>query len=147
MSAVMVALSVVPFVAFLTVSQKYAALLALIPKVLVFSAFLGPTYALMQRLVADDMRATMMALVMLLSNLIGFGIGPQLVGALSDLLKPLVGTDSLRYAMLSTCGVTLWAGYHFRLAGHSIKEDLESMLPSEHTSSRRDDWVLSKAKG
>lgn len=124
MSAIAVGCTIVPFAAFLTMEDKYHALLALTPKVLIFGVFLGPTYALMQRLVADEMRATMMAVVMLLSNLIGFGIGPQLVGILSDVFRPVVGEDSLRYAMLGMSFIALWAAYHFWRVSRTIKQDL-----------------------
>jgi MFS family permease len=124
MSAVAVACSTVPYFAFLMLPQKHQALLALVPQVLTFGLFLGPTYTLMQRLVPDEMRATMMALVMLLANLIGFGIGPQVVGILSDVLQPMLGSDSLRYAMLSMSFVALWAGCHFWRVGRTIREDL-----------------------
>ena len=117
--------SLVPFfAAFLTLPEKHQALFALIPLVIVWGFFLGPAYALMSRLVADEMRATMMAVVMLLANLIGMGIGPQVVGILSDLLMPLLGTDSLRYAMLIMSFVALWAGYHFWRVGRTVREDL-----------------------
>lgn len=124
MSAIAVGCTIVPFAAFLTEEHKYHALLALTPKVLIFGMFLGPTYALMQRLVADEMRATMMALVMLLSNLIGFGIGPQLVGILSNVFRPVLGENSLRYAMLGMSFIALWAAYHFWRVGRTIKQDL-----------------------
>lgn len=127
MSAVTVASLVPCFVAFLTLPQKHQALIALIPLMTVFTIFMGPTYALMQRLVADEMRATMMAVVMLLANLIGFGIGPQLVGILSDVLMPVVGSDSLRYAMLFMSFVALWSGYHFWRVGQTVTEDLSTV--------------------
>ena len=74
---------------------------------IVFNFFLAPTYALMQRLVADEMRATTLAMVMLFANLIGMGVGPQLVGTLSDHLMPAFGKDSLRYALLAVSLVAL----------------------------------------
>jgi len=46
------------------------------------------------------------------------------VGILSDLLMPLLGTDSLRYAMLIMSFVALWAGYHFWRVGRTVREDL-----------------------
>jgi hypothetical protein len=79
---------------------------------------------LLQRLVADEMRATALAVVMLLVNLVGMGIGPQLVGILSDGLAPAWGSDSLRYAMLIMSLMAPWAGYHFWKAGGSVREDL-----------------------
>lgn len=127
LSAISIA-SVVPlFIAFLFASNSYHALAALAGMMLVLSVFLGPTYALMQRLVRDDMRATMMATVMLISNLVGFGAGPQLVGFLSDLLASEFGQDSLRYAMLSMAIIGLWASFHYWRAADSIEPDLRTM--------------------
>jgi MFS family permease len=109
---------------FIWVPQKTHALIALIPFTLVFNFFVGPTFALMQRLVTDEMRATTMAVVMLLANLIGMGIGPQIVGILSDFLNPILGTDSLRYAMLAMSLVAVWSAYHFWRVGRTVKKDL-----------------------
>ena len=132
MSALTVATLVPWFVAFLTLPQKHQALIALIPLVMVFLVFMGPTYALMQRLVADEMRATMMAVMMLLVNLIGMGIGPQVVGILSDMLMPALGRDSLRYAMLIMSFVALWSAYHFWRVGRTVQEDLLSIVARRH---------------
>jgi predicted MFS family arabinose efflux permease len=127
MSAITVALLVPFFVAFLTLQNKYQALFALMPLITLFSMFLGPTYALMQRLVTDDTRATSLAVVMLLANLLGFGVGPLLVGTLSDILTPRLGGNSLRYAMLVMSLVAFWASYHFWQAGRTVKQDLAAV--------------------
>ncbi|WP_116808517.1 spinster family MFS transporter [Steroidobacter cummioxidans] len=127
MSALAVALILPCFVAFLMLPEKNQALLALIPLMMVFTVFMGPTYALMQRLVADNMRATMMALVMLLANLVGMGLGPQIVGILSDLLRPTFGGDALRYAMLIVASAALWSAYHFLRVGRTVANDLAAM--------------------
>jgi len=132
MTAVVIASLVPCFVMFLLLPQKHQALIALMPLAVVFPFFFGPTYALMQRLVVDEMRATTLAVVMLLANLIGMGIGPQLVGIVSDLLMPLLGSDSLRYAMLAMSFVALWAAYHFWQVGRTVKEDLSAVV--RHTS-------------
>lgn len=124
LSAVMVALLVPFFVAFLTLENKFHALMALTPLMIIWGFFLGPTYALMQRLVPDGMRATMMSVVMLLANLIGMGIGPQIVGILSDLFAPFAGADSLRYAMLMVACVALWGAWHFWQVGRTVEGDL-----------------------
>lgn len=124
MSAIAIVAVVPCFVAFLTLPHKYQALFSLIPLMMIFSFFLGPTYTLMQRLVVDEMRATMMATVMLLANLVGFGVGPQLVGILSDLLAPSLGTDALRYAMLIMSLVGLWAAVHFWIVSNNVQRDL-----------------------
>jgi MFS family permease len=127
-SALMIASLVPCFVLFLLVPHKEQALLALVPLVVVFSFFIGPTFALMQRLVGDEMRATTFAVVMLLANLIGMGIGPQIVGILSDLLMPRLGRESLRYAMLTMSFVALWAAYHFWQVGRTVKDDLSAVV-------------------
>jgi MFS family permease len=127
--------SLVPcFAAFLLLANKYHALIALIPLMIGLGLFVGPTFALMQRLVADEMRATTLAIVMLLANLIGMGIGPQVVGVLSDRLAPLQGADSLRYAMLAMSFVALWAAYHFWRAGETIQKDLAAVTDRVHSS-------------
>jgi MFS family permease len=124
LSAVMLIATVAFFVPFLMLPQKNLALVMLIPWTLVVYFFVAPTYALMQRLVPDEMRATTMAVIMLLYNLIGMGLGPQLVGITSDVLKPVAGGDSLRYAMLIMSLVTLWSAYHFWQVGRTVEEDL-----------------------
>lgn len=123
-SAVVVAMLVPCFVAFLLVPGKHQALIALVPLAMALSFFFGPSFALMQRLVPDEMRATTLATVMLLANLIGMGLGPQIVGILSDLLMPMLGMDSLRYAMLSVSFIAVWAAWHFWQAGQTVREDL-----------------------
>lgn len=124
LTAVVVAVLVPCYVAFLLLPGGKQALLALAVLIVVFQFFLGPTFALMQRLVEDGMRATTMAVVMLLANLIGMGIGPQVVGILSDLLMPAFGRHSLRYAMLAMSVVALWAAYHFWCVGRTVTNDL-----------------------
>lgn len=118
------ALTVPCVLLFLILPERQQAMTALMPFVVLAGVFLGPTYALMQRLVAPEVRATTMAVVMLLANLIGMGVGPQVVGVLSDVLKPALGAESLRYAMILMSFVALWGAWHFWLAGRSVQEDL-----------------------
>jgi len=133
LSALMTAAVVPCFVLFLFLHSKIQALLVLIPLIMVFTFYLGPTFALLQRLVPDEMRATTLAIVMLLANLIGMGIGPEAVGILSDSLNATLGVDSLRYAMLMMSLVGVWAAYHFWQAEHSIERDL--MAIARHSAS------------
>jgi predicted MFS family arabinose efflux permease len=123
-TALMVAALTPFFVAFLLLPQKLYALGALVPLIVAFNFFFGPTFALLQRLVPDDMRATAMALVMLLANLIGMGLGPQIVGLLSDRFTPMLGLDALRYSMLAMSAVALWSAFHFWTASREVRADL-----------------------
>lgn len=60
--------------------------------------WLGPVITAVQHLVPRRMRATASASFLLINNLIGLGVGPPLIGALSDALKHRYGTEALRYA-------------------------------------------------
>jgi hypothetical protein len=124
LSAVTIACLVPSLVAFLVLPGKGQALVAMLPAIMALNVFLAPTYSLMQRLVPDDMRATTLAVVMLIANLIGMGLGPQVVGILSDLLAPTFGRDSLRYAMLVTSVLALWSAFHFWRVGRTVTKDL-----------------------
>jgi len=67
---------------------------------IVSSFWIGPTFAAIQTLTPDHLRSQASALILLLVNLIGLGLGPVVVGVLSDLLAPEFGVESIRYAML-----------------------------------------------
>jgi MFS family permease len=71
-----------------------------------------PGYAISMNLAAPHLRGTTGAVLQVLSNLIGFGIGPLVGGALSDVLQPYVGDDSLRYALGIFVFLILWPCLH-----------------------------------
>ena len=66
--------------------------------------WLGPVTTAVQHLVPQRMRATASASFLLINNLIGLGIGPFLIGGLSDALKQRYGTEALRYAAVACTG-------------------------------------------
>lgn len=123
-SALAVASTVPCYICFLLLPCKYSAFIMLMPLTLALNFFVAPIYALLQELVSDEARATTMAVIMLLYNLIGMGIAPQLVGMFSDWLMPALGRDSLRYAMLSMTFIGFWSAYHLLRAGRTVDEDL-----------------------
>lgn len=86
----------------------------------------GPLFATLQTLVPGRMRATSLAIMYLFSNLIGLGLGPLIVGALSDALRPMFAEDSLRYALLALCPGYVWAAWHVWRASTSITGDLKA---------------------
>jgi MFS family permease len=63
------------------------------------SVYLGPSLAVAHSLVPASMRALTSAVFFLVINLIGLGFGPLVVGIISDLLKPSLGVESLRWAL------------------------------------------------
>jgi hypothetical protein len=86
--------------------------------------YLGPSLALVQGLVPLRMRTVSSAVLLFIINIIGLGLGPQMVGILSDALAPRFGDESLRYALLLVGLANVWAALHFFLAGRTLKQDL-----------------------
>jgi len=84
----------------------------------------GPLYAIIQTLAPERMRAVAMALVMLIGNLIGMGLGPLATGALSDAFHGWAAQESLRYALLTMSpGYLLVAWFAWR-ASRTVTRDL-----------------------
>jgi MFS family permease len=116
----------VPFMASVyLVDNPYTALtLSIIPGLL-FNVFLGNAIATTHGLVGLRMRATASAILFLIFNIIGLGIGPWSIGLLSDYMEPSMGVDSLRYAMLYLIPpIMFWSACHFYLASRKLREDL-----------------------
>jgi MFS family permease len=67
------------------------------------------------------MRSTASASFLLINNLIGLGVGPLLMGRLSDALKATYGVDSLRNAAVACLGFYLLAALLMFLAAGSLK--------------------------
>jgi MFS family permease len=86
----------------------------------------GPLFAAIQTLVQERMRAIAIALLYLVANLIGMGLGPLAAGALSDSLRDRFDGDSLRYALLVLSPGYLWAAWHLWRASRTIGADLEA---------------------
>jgi MFS family permease len=63
--------------------------------------WLGPLNTAIQHLVSRERRASASASFLLINNLIGLGVGPLLIGSLSDALRSAYGADSLRYAAVA----------------------------------------------
>lgn len=108
--------------------------------------YLGPMYALTQGVVSPRMRATAVAVLLFIVNLIGYGLGPPVIGALSDFfasghlatygLTPDIcaartgdaqcasGIESgLRWAMMIGVLGYLWAGLHFLMSARTLQRD------------------------
>lgn len=116
----------VPFMAAVyLVDGPYLALGMMIVPGLLFQTYLGNTIATTHAIVGPRMRATASAVLFLIINIIGLGAGPWIVGVVSDLLQPSLGSESLRYAMLYVLpAVMVWSATHFYLAGRSLREDI-----------------------
>jgi len=95
------------------------------------STFLGPSIAITHSLVPPHMRAFSSAILFLVLNLIGLGLGPLTVGVISDILQPSFQELSLRWALVSTLVVSTAAIILFFKAASHIDNDLEAQQNSD----------------
>jgi MFS family permease len=89
-----------------------------------FAMATAPIYAMLQALVPPSKLATSIAIIYLVSNLVGQGLGPLLVGIISDVLGGWAGQESLRYALLAMSPGYFIAAWFVWRAGHTIAKDI-----------------------
>lgn len=107
-----------PFtITFYLATTTQVALAAYFTAIAFSTVYLGATFSLIQSEAPVRQRATWAAITLLVNNMIGLGLGPVLVGAISDALKPAYGAESLRYAMFTFAAITPWAIFHYWRAG------------------------------
>jgi MFS family permease len=116
----------VPFAPFffLVPSTTVALMFAVVPA-LMGATYLGPSYAMAQGMVPLRMRAQTVGILLFVLNMIALGLGPATTGLASTLLNPVLGSDSLRWALLviSVTSGLLGAFCYWRATG-SLKADL-----------------------
>ena len=108
--------------------------------------------------VDSRMRATSVAVTLFIVNLLGYGLGPPVVGGLSTFLNSLflsgndlgmtletckavgelaadaaatcasANSEGLRWAIIAACSLYAWAAVHYLLAGRTLMRD---MMPKE----------------
>jgi predicted MFS family arabinose efflux permease len=101
-------------------------------------AILGPVLAVTQGLAKVRMRARAAALVGMTFNLFGAGLGPLVVGVLSDVLAPRFGAESIRYALLApVCTVLLGSALCFGRGARHVAAELARATPATNESLRR----------
>jgi MFS family permease len=92
-----------------------------------YFATFGPMAAVVQTLVPDRMRATTFALMYFCNNLIGMGMGPLAVGALSDALYPWLGDESLRYGLLALSPGYFCVTWYLWQASRTVARDIDDV--------------------
>lgn len=85
--------------------------------------WLGPVVAAVQHLAPPHMRSTASGSFLFINNLIGLGLGPLLIGSLSDALKSTYGIDALRNAAVAGTAFYLLAGLLMLMAGKWLRSD------------------------
>jgi len=109
-------------ISFLSHSLEVAVGINIIATFLVASGG-GVALSSLQSFAEPHRRALVISLTLFLSSLIGLGLGPLLVGILSDRLKPVLGLQSLRYALVCSTISLLWAGVHFYLSARTANRE------------------------
>jgi MFS family permease len=111
---------------FLLWPDAAVAMLFLAPASFMTGAWVGAGHAMHQSLARPEMRATSSAMVLLIMNLVGLGLGPTAVGFLNQQLEPAFGVQAIRYSLLLVGLTALWGAAHNLLAARSLREDLRA---------------------
>ncbi|HEX4182513.1 MAG TPA: MFS transporter [Caulobacteraceae bacterium] len=94
-----------------------------------YAICLAPTYTVLQSVVQPRTRATAVAIYGLVVNLVGLGLGPMLVGALSDYLSHGAGlgaAQGLRFALVTSASLGFLAAALYWQARKHIGRDTVS---------------------
>lgn len=86
--------------------------------------YLGPAFAMTQALVGLRMRAVASAILLLVLNLVGMGLGPYFVGLVSKYLEPSYGIYSLRYALCISLIFNIVAATLYFLGSRHVDQDI-----------------------
>ncbi len=111
--------------AFLTHTSWLSIALMAVPLIL-YPVHLPIYGTILQGLASVRMRSSFPAISLFIAGMIGLGIGPQMVGIASDIVRPWAGEESLRYALaLIVPFFGFWAALHFYIGGKHIAADFD----------------------
>jgi hypothetical protein len=92
--------------------------------------WMGPTSAMVQRVAPVRTRALATGIQLFVANITALAFGPPLVGLASDVLAPLAGAQSLRWALAGASVFALFGTLAYWLAGRHICRDSARNLSS-----------------
>lgn len=111
------------FIAALLVDSWQVSLALMLVPMAACTAYVAPALALVQNLTPPRSRATAAAVLMLMFNIVGLGLGPLFIGIVSDALKPEYEVESLRWALMAIVPFAIGAGVaQFAMTRH-LEED------------------------
>ena len=117
-------LSIPSTLIFLCAENKYLCLMAMAFSKICWTTYLSPCIAMSHGMVGLRMRALASAILFLVLNILGLGLGPLFFGALSDYLAPTHAGQSLLFSLSLSIVVIMMAITLFWKAAHLIKNDL-----------------------
>ena len=111
-----------PFsIGFLLAGNTAIAMSLLAFAVMFAGVFWGPTFAFLHGRIRNELRPMATAIFMFVYNIIGVGIGPTLVGIMSDVLPQSAPGHSLGLALLTIQITGIWGAFHYWQAVRTIK--------------------------
>ena len=120
---------------YLVTNAWFAVVLLIIP-VITAAVILPPALALLQKLVLGGMRAVAVSVFLLVLHVAGMGLGPLVVGQLSDLFQPYFGQNALRYAILCVVPFNLMAVALLWRGARYVPADLARMNGDRSAAAR-----------
>ncbi|GAB5488470.1 MAG: MFS transporter [Parasphingorhabdus sp.] len=137
---------------YMTDSLWLAVPLLMVGQMLLYT-YLCPLYAVPSGVVDSRMRATAVAVTLFIVNLLGYGLGPPLIGALSTILNATflsgidpalsleackasnlaaaaqtacdsANADGLQWSMIIFKCLYIWSVFHFYMASRTIQQDM-----------------------
>jgi len=125
----LVSLAAFPFAAaFALAPERGLALAAFAPFYLLNNLYVASLWTLVQGLVAPGLRATASATQLAVTNLVGYGVGPALVGLVNDALAPRFGDDAIRWSLLGAAVIGAASAFFFWRCARTLKEELGEKL-------------------
>ncbi|MCB1687266.1 MAG: MFS transporter [Halioglobus sp.] len=109
---------------FLLADSQLLSLLCFAPFYVLLNVYVPAMYSYNQNMARLRMRATAAAIMLFVANIVGAGLGPLLVGLLSDLFAPSVGVESIRYALLCALGLGVVGGALLLVSSLTVERDL-----------------------
>jgi hypothetical protein len=79
---------------------------------------------MLHTVVKPEMRSLASAIMLCINNIFGLGIGPLMVGMMSDALTPRYGVQGLGIALALMVIIGLWGSVHYLIGGRSLARDI-----------------------
>jgi hypothetical protein len=118
-------LAMVPFFPIAYLAASLPITIAALTVIVALSTIYMPScFAAGQSLSPLRMRGKTQAVFLFIVSMVGLGLGPQWVGFASDSLRPALGEDSLRVAMITADFPVMAGAWCFWQASKSIREDV-----------------------
>jgi cyanate permease len=117
LSAAWATVAATPFLyAFLFAESASSAFWLYLPASILGAMYLGPAFAFAQDCARPGQRALASAVLLFLVNLIGLGLGPYVVGALSDFFAQTQGATAIRSSLAIVSVSYVWGAAHLAQA-------------------------------